>query len=107
VSPCSPGQKPPSCSENRGYVRRDVLVAGRLECGGIWTACEVLNVSAGGARLRVPIPYGLGERLCLDIESCGRFAAVVAWARGDEVGLKFSCDPAQTAEALIALATYG
>jgi hypothetical protein len=84
-----------------------VLVAGRLLNEGVWEACEVINVSVGGAKLRVWGIYCAGQELRLDIASCGQFPGVVAWVRGDEVGIRFACDPAEMAEALIALATHG
>jgi len=82
-------------------------MAGRLQCCGAWTDCEVVNISAGGARLRVREAYSQGQELCLEIGSCGPFPGVAVWVRGEELGVKFSRDPAETAEALIGLATYG
>ncbi|MHC1701942.1 MAG: PilZ domain-containing protein [Humidesulfovibrio sp.] len=102
-----PASSPPSGSDHRGSARHTVLVAGRLRCEGESQTCEVVNVSVGGAKLRVLGIYCPGQELTLEIKACGQFPGVVAWVRGDEVGLKFTCDPAQTAEALIALATYG
>jgi hypothetical protein len=97
----------PPGAEHRAHRRADVLVAGRLLCGGQWRPCEVVNISAGGARLRAAGDFCAGAELCLDIEACGQFAASVAWARGGELGLRFSADPAEVALALIGLATYG
>ena len=107
MTPNDPAQSPPSCPDHREYARRAVLVAGRLLCDGVWQACEVVNLSAGGARLRVLGIYCPGQELCLEIGPCGQFPGVVAWVRGEEIGLRFSCDPAETAEALIALAMHG
>lgn len=103
----SPAQSPPSCADHRSHARRTVLMSGRLLCGGVWADCEVVNVSAGGARLRILGDYCAGQELCLEIEPCGQFPGVAAWVRGGELGLKFTRDPAETAEALIGLATYG
>ncbi len=108
MSPASPKTSPPSGADHRGSARRDVLVPAKLLCGELWAACEVVNVSVGGARLRVECgDYAPGQELCLEIEFCGRLPGKAVWVRGDELGLTFSCDPAVTAEALIALATYG
>ena len=107
MTPDGPAQNPPAFPDHRGFARREVLVAGRLLCDGAWQACEVINLSAGGARLRVFGIYCVGQELSLEIEPCGRFPSVAAWVRGEELGLKFTCDPAQAAEALIALATFG
>jgi hypothetical protein len=107
VNTACPAKSPASGSDHRGHARQTVLVAGRLRCEGEVQPCEVVNVSVGGAKLRVLGIYCPGQELSLEIKACGQFPGVVAWVRGDEVGLKFTCDPAETAEALIALATYG
>ena len=98
---------PPSASDHRGHARQTVLVAGRLHSEDERQTCEVVNISVGGAKLRVLGVYCPGQELALEIKACGRVPGVVAWVRGDEVGLKFSGDPLETAEALIALATHG
>lgn len=98
---------PPFGAEHRAHARKDVLVPGRLLCGGEWRDCAIINVSAGGARLRVSGAYCQGAALCLEIAACGRFEGVAAWSRADELGISFSGDPAENALALIGLATYG
>ena len=102
-----PASSPTSGPDHRGHARHTVLVAGRLLNEGVWEACEVINVSVGGAKLRVWGIFCACQVLSLEIKACGQFPGVVAWVRGDEVGLSFTCDPAETAEALIALATHG
>jgi len=98
---------PPSGQEHRGHARAEVLVAARLLCGGVWRPCEVVNISVGGAKLRVRERYEPGQELRLEIEPCGQFTGVVAWARGEELGFRCTGDTSAMAEALIALATYG
>ncbi len=102
-----PAASTPSGSDHRDHARQTVLVGGRLLNEKVWEACEVVNVSVGGAKLRVWGIYCAGQELTLEIKACGQLPGVVAWVRGDEVGLKFSGDPLETAEALIALATHG
>ena len=101
----SPASRPGQ--ELREHVRRDVLISGHIQCCGEKQPCEVVNLSAGGARVRTFASYAPGQELCLDIEPCGRFSGKVAWVRGAEAGLTFTCDPAEVAEALIGLAMYG
>ena len=43
---------PPQNADQRSHARRDVLLAGRLRHGEAWLPCEVVNLSAGGAKLR-------------------------------------------------------
>ncbi|PKN08235.1 MAG: hypothetical protein CVU73_07160 [Deltaproteobacteria bacterium HGW-Deltaproteobacteria-8] len=102
-----PPQSPPSGPDHRGHARKTVLVAGRLLNEGVWEACEVVNVSVGGAKLRVWGIFCAGQELSLEIKACGQFPGKVAWVRGDELGLTFTCDPAEMAEALISLAAHG
>ncbi len=94
-------------AEHRAHARTDVLVAGRLLCRGQWAECSVVNVSAGGARLKAAGEFSPGQELCLELAACGRLEGVAAWARGGELGLRFTGDPAEVAAALIGLATYG
>lgn len=42
----------PQDADQRSHARRDVLLAGRLRHGEAWLPCEVVNLSAGGAKLR-------------------------------------------------------
>lgn len=42
----------PQNADQRSHARRDVLLAGRLRHGEAWLPCEVVNLSAGGAKLR-------------------------------------------------------
>ena len=100
-------QNSPPGPDHRGHARRTVLVPGRLLNEGEWEACEVINLSVGGAKLRIWGIFCPGQELTLELESCGRFDGVVAWVRGDELGLRFTRDPAGIAEALIGLAVYG
>lgn len=100
-------------ADQRSHARRNVLLAGRLRHGDAWLACEVVNLSAGGAKLRVDAAArggaGLapGQELTLELAPCGLLPGVAAWVREGELGLRFTGDPARLAEALIGLATYG
>lgn len=52
--------------------------------------CTVLDISQGGARLRVEDPHFVKQRFDLKFErtSPGR-ACKVAWRKGDLIGIKF------------------
>ncbi|MBF0482770.1 MAG: PilZ domain-containing protein [Desulfovibrionaceae bacterium] len=107
-TPPEPGRA--SGPDLREHPRAELLMAGRLLCGGRWISCRVVNVSAGGARLKIEGDYRPGQDLVLELPVCGRYSGVAVWARGGELGLKFACGPEQSAElteALIGLATYG
>ena len=104
----------PQNADQRSHARRDVLLAGRLRHGEAWLSCEVVNLSAGGAKLRTQgadgragTGFAPGQELTLELAPCGLLPGVVAWVRPGELGLRFTGDPAPLAEALIGLATYG
>jgi len=110
VTPTCPVPTPASGPDLRQHARGAVLMGGRLLSDGQWRPCQVVNVSAGGARLKVEGTYPPGRELVLELAACGRYPGVAVWARGEEMGLKFTCGPAELAElveALIGLATYG
>ena len=107
MTPYDSAQYQPPGAEHRGSARTEVLVAARLLCDGVWRPCEVVNISVGGAKLRSQDAYSPGQELRLEIEPCGQFPGVVAWARGAELGFRCTGDTSGMAEALIALATYG
>lgn len=107
MTPYDPVPSIPPGADHRGHARKAVLMAGRLLCDELWQPCEVVNVSMGGAKLRVLGVFAPGQRLSLEIHPCGQFPGVVAWVRGEEIGLQFLVDSSEMAETLIGLATYG
>ena len=62
--------------------------------------CDILDLSAGGARVRPVDPMLPRRRMALGLRHFGCFPARVVWRRGDELGLKFEQDPSQIMEAL-------
>ena len=53
------------------------------------TACAILNLSAGGARLRLATDETLPSNFALDSGHFGRIDGQVVWRRGNVVGLAF------------------
>lgn len=80
---------------NRRFDRRayDRMAALDLGDGSASTACEVLDISEGGARLRplMCAPDGLPDRFTLLLSSCGRVRRTcrVAWRSRSEMGVQF------------------
>jgi hypothetical protein len=60
-----------------------------LAAGGRAIACELLDLSLGGARLRMAQTLPEDCDLVLQHRVAGLFFAAPAWRRGDEVGLQF------------------
>ena len=57
----------------------------------------VLNLSAGGAKLRLDQPAELDDRLTVSIQRFGDFPGRVAWRNELEVGVQFLDPPERVA----------
>lgn len=91
----------------RKYERRPILFDARIMEGGQWQDCRILNMSAGGAKLIVSRNINHGAIISLELGIFGQFSGTVVWTDREEVGIKFSHDPAEMAEVLMGLAMYG
>ncbi len=77
--------------ESRQHERFTTLKFGRIVYGDDWRACLVLNVSQGGAALRlmdrnVPCP----STFRLDLPSGWVLQCEVCWRLGDKLGVRFT-----------------
>ena len=55
--------------------------------------CDVVDFSAGGARVRLVDPMAEISRITLGLRHFGFFPARVVWRDGEELGLKFDLAP--------------
>jgi len=78
----------------RGGPRRSVLWPARLLVGRHEFACQIFNLSLGGARIRIDLPLKEGSLVALKAPSRRALEAYVAWSAGDNLGLQFADDPA-------------
>ena len=78
-------------STQRQDPRIAVYAAGRL-CfdDGSEVPCELLNVSAGGAMVKVEAECPIAQALVLDLPSVGEFPARAAWQHNNFLGLSFA-----------------
>ena len=90
----------------RAHDRKDVLFAANLLIGEQKVACEIINISFGGAQVRVSKPLKSGEKMTLEIDPFGFYDMEVRWCRKPDTGLKFNDDQAKVAELVMAIATY-
>jgi len=81
----------------RQFTRRAVLWAAQIEFGGESADCTILNMSAGGAKLRVEADLTVGATLTLRTERFGDFSGVVRWQEGKKAGMQFSQEPKEVA----------
>ncbi len=83
--------------EQHEQPRTAVFCSGKLAAGGHTWDCEVLDISVGGAKLRIRTPLDPGAELLLAVEPHGTLSGRVAWQNGQDLGMEFVCDPDQTA----------
>lgn len=76
-------------NDKRRHLRHATLCFGKLIEGERELDCEVLDLSTGGAKLRVPEPLEVESQICLGIERVGRLSGRVAWCNGATLGVKF------------------
>jgi hypothetical protein len=68
--------------------------------------CEIVNISIGGAQIRVRRTLTRGQIIVLDIDPFGTFETEVRWYDDGDVGVKFKGDQAKVSELVVAIATY-
>jgi len=80
--------------KNRRFERRTFERIGALEIGAASAACEIIDISQGGARLRPVIvaPEAVPNTFTLLLSSCGRVRRIcrVAWRSKVELGVQFA-----------------
>jgi hypothetical protein len=94
----------------RQHERQAVALGAELRHGGGALACEIADISIGGARVRIGgqpgVPPAVGAGVSLSVDPFGELAGTLVWMRGEFLGLRFAGDPEAIAELLAALATY-
>lgn len=98
--------KPSNPSIERAHERKDVMFAANLTIGGHKVTCEIINISFGGAQIRVSRPLKPGDTMTLEIDPFGSYSMEVRWCRKPDTGLKFNDDQTKVAELVMAIATY-
>ncbi len=81
--------------ERREHRRTPTLWDARLDCDAGVFSCVVLNISPGGAMVRIDAPLIKGARATLMIERFGTLAATIMWQLPAEgkLGLRFNAEP--------------
>jgi len=91
----------------RQEERKEVSFATTISIGDMTKECAILDISAGGAKLKTRASGDANTPIVLNLERFGEFNGVIAWARGGNLGIKFTDDPTRLAEAVMAMAMYG
>ena len=98
--------QPSDPSIERAHERKDVLFAANLTIGDQKVTCEIINISFGGAQVRLSRSLKSGDKMTLEIDPFGSYEMEVRWCRKPDTGLKFNDDQAKVAELVMAIATY-
>jgi PilZ domain len=80
-------------TERRRHRRHDTFWRATLRTSNGALDCRVIDVSAEGTRVRVvtptiTAPVNANDKVMLTISGVGRVFAVVAWARGNAIGMR-------------------
>jgi PilZ domain len=81
----------------RRFLRKPVILAATLETDIGTSDCVALDLSLGGARLRLAQRIGLREPATLVLSGFNKLPATVAWTTTTEIGLQFTESPEQVA----------
>ena len=78
-------------ADRRAYPRVPVALPAFLQADGERHHVQILDLSAGGAKLNCAVNLASGTAVILDCGVLGR-AAVVRWQNGELVGLSFDSE---------------
>jgi hypothetical protein len=74
----------------RKFERITVLWSGSLECEGQVVECLIVNVSPGGALVRLDNPAVCKKSVVLHSPRFGQLAGEITWRQDKELGIQFS-----------------
>lgn len=80
-------------SDQRKYKRKPVLYSARLETLNGTYDCIALDLSLGGAKLRLSTAMQMKQPVALVLDRFGVLQAEIVWQRPGLVGLRFTNDP--------------
>ncbi len=69
--------------------RVELELSGRIRVGAHYHAATLLNISQGGAKIRVAEAFDLGEKLVLTVNGLPPIAASVRWSDHGQTGIAF------------------
>jgi hypothetical protein len=78
-------------ADRRVYPRVPVALPSFLQANGERHAVQILDLSAGGAKLTCPVSLSTGTAVVLDCGTLGR-SAIVRWQTGEVLGLCFDSE---------------
>lgn len=94
-------------TDKREDVRKNVFYDCHITMGTERYSCDVLNISAGGARLRLDGNSNLGGEAVLHVDDYGNFAGTLVWNEDNTFGFKFDQKPENGKDMAMAMAIFG
>jgi len=94
-------------SNLRKEERRETTFRAKFVFGDKAHDCAILDISPGGAKLKSGAAVVSKTEIVLDLDKIGKFTANIVWCSNGTIGIKFTDDPARTADAVMALAMFG
>ena len=91
---------PVSGQERQKHLRIATLLAGQVSSGEFSCSCEILNVSIGGARLRLEQDAGALDYVAIRVDGYADMSGRVVWRQGPEIGVEFDYESRDTARHL-------
>ena len=91
ASPVPSREDDAAFADRRAHPRVTVALPAFLQAGGERHSVQILDLSAGGAKLNCPISLSSGTAVTLDCGTLAR-AAVVRWQNGEVLGLCFESE---------------
>ncbi len=96
-------------TDTRHFDRKSTKLSGHVsipEDLSIDLPCEVVDLSAGGAKLKISKADALTGEIALKIGDLGPYRADVVWKRPPHIGVKFLESPEMMADVVMAVALY-
>ncbi len=91
ASPVASAKDDASNADRRVYPRVPVALPAFLQASGERHSAQLIDLSAGGAKLNCPAGLATGTLVTLDCGTLAR-AAVVMWQNGALLGLRFDSE---------------
>jgi hypothetical protein len=82
----------PETQERRRHRRCAIFWPGQITCRGCSINFDLLDISAGGARIHLSAPLIDTSAVTIRIDRIGEFRAEVVWRGLDDAGLRFLDD---------------
>ncbi len=89
-----------SMKDRRRFGRKSLLWAATIDVRGQRFEGVIVDLSAGGARIKFDAPLAEGDELTVVLKRLDELGAKVVWQRGGEAGLQFMLAPEEVAARL-------